>query len=122
MHPFNLSPIRPGGKKVDSAKPDQNRCGNSTRNISIVGLALGWVEISGFLIGIPTSLHSQTPADDLAAQVRSQGYQCDQSVTARREVSLSKPDSAVWTLKCRNASYRVRLVPDMSAQVVKLKK
>jgi hypothetical protein len=122
MDPFNLSPIRPGGKKVDSAKPNQNGLRSSTRNIGVAGLALGWVVISGFLIGIPTSLHSQTPADDLAAQVRIQGYPCDRSVTAQRDVSLSKPDSAVWTLKCRNASYRVRLVPDMSAHVEKLKK
>jgi hypothetical protein len=122
MDPLNLSLIRPGAKKGDSAKPDQNGFGSSTRNISVARLALGWVAISGFLMGIPTSLHSQTPADDLAAQVRSQGYQCDQSVTAQRDVSLSKPDSAVWTLKCRNASYRVRLVPDMSAHVEKLKK
>jgi hypothetical protein len=85
-------------------------------------VALGCVVISGSLIGMLSSLHSQTPADDVAAQVRSQGYQCDPSVTAKREVSLSKPDSTVWTLKCRNATYRVRLVPDMSAHVVKLKK
>jgi hypothetical protein len=42
-------------------------------------------------------------------------------MTARRDVRTSRPDSAVWVLKCRNATYRVRLVPDMAARIVKLK-
>jgi hypothetical protein len=86
------------------------------------GLALEFIIISGSLIGMVSSLHSQTTADDVAAQIRSQGYQCDQPVTARRNVELSKADSAVWTLECRNATYRVRLDPDMTAHVVRLKR
>ncbi len=85
------------------------------------GLALEFIIISGSLIGTVSSLHSQTTADDVAAQIRSQGYQCDQPVTARRNVELSKADSAVWTLECRNATYAVRLDPDMTAHVVRLK-
>ena len=89
--------------------------------VGCVGLALEFIIISGSLIGMVSSLHSQTPAGDVAAQIRSQGYQCDQPATARRNVKLSKADSAVWTLKCRNAAYRVRLDPDMTAHVVMLK-
>jgi hypothetical protein len=120
MGHFNLSLIRSGRKKADGSKPDRNRFRSGAPNISAAGVALGCIVISGSLIGMLTSSHSQTPADDVAAQVRSQGYQCDPAVTAERDVGLSKPNSTVWTLKCGNATYRVTLVPDMSAHVVKL--
>jgi hypothetical protein len=100
---------------------DQKAFGGGGPNMITEGVALRCIVISGSLIGMLSSLHSQTPADDVAAQVRSQGYQCDQPVTAKRHGGLSKPDSSVWTLKCRNAIYRVRLVPDTAAHVVKLK-
>jgi hypothetical protein len=58
---------------------------------------------------------------DVAAQVRAQGYRCDQPVTAKEDVKLSKPDSAVWILKCNQVTFRVRLYPDMAAYVKKLK-
>jgi hypothetical protein len=41
------------------------------------GKALPGVTILAALIGMPCSTNSQTPADDVAAQVRSQGYRCD---------------------------------------------
>ena len=63
---------------------------------------------------------AQTPADDVAAQVRAQGYHCQDPVTASRDIQLSKPDSVVWNLKCKNASYRVRLNPDMAARIAPL--
>jgi hypothetical protein len=72
------------------------------------------------LIG-PCSSDAQTPADDVAAQVRTQGHRCDRPVTVKRDVKLSRPDSAVWILKCNNATFRVRLDPDMAAHVKKLK-
>lgn len=95
--------------------------GGIISRVARAGPALKFIIISGSLIGMVSSPHSQTTADDVAAQIRSQGYQCDQPVTARRDVELSKADSAVWTLECRNATYRVRLDPDMTAHVVRLK-
>ena len=74
------------------------------------------------LIGVPRICDAQTPANDLAAQVCQQGYSCDQPITAIQDVGLSKADSAVWVLKCRNATYRMRLHPDMAAGVTKLKR
>jgi hypothetical protein len=56
----------------------------------------------------------------VAAQLRSQGYACQAPVAATRDRQASKPLSTVWVLRCRNASYRVRLVPDMAAQVTRL--
>ncbi len=55
-------------------------------------------------------------AADLAAeQVREQGYACDEPTSAKPD-----PDAdgdSVWLLDCKNASYRVRLVPDMAADI-----
>ena len=59
-------------------------------------------------------------ADIVAAQLRSQGYACQAPVAATRDRQASKPLNTVWVLRCRNASYRVRLVPDMAAQVTRL--
>lgn len=61
-----------------------------------------------------------SPASIIAAQIRSQGYSCAEPVTAARDVGASAPYSAVWIMRCANARYRVRLVPDMAAQVTRL--
>jgi hypothetical protein len=74
------------------------------------------------IVGMPCISNAQTPADDVAAQVRLQGYQCDQPVTAKRNARLSRQDSAVWLLRCRNADYRVRLDPNMAAGITELRR
>jgi len=56
----------------------------------------------------------------IAAQIRSQGYSCDQPKTAKRDKRASKPDEDVWLLQCEGARYRVRLDPDMAAKVKRL--
>jgi hypothetical protein len=61
-----------------------------------------------------------TPPETLAAQLRLQGYRCDDPVTAQQDTQLSKPDEKVWNLKCINGSYRMRLRPDLAAGVEKL--
>jgi hypothetical protein len=61
-----------------------------------------------------------TPPETLASQLRLQGYRCDDPVTAQRDPQLSKPDETVWNLRCSNASYRMRLTPDMAARIEKL--
>jgi len=58
--------------------------------------------------------------DSLAAQIRSQGYSCDKPVRAERDSSASRPDQAVWLLKCETETYRLRLIPDMAARVERL--
>ncbi len=75
----------------------------------------------GFELAISCPSFSQTAAQDLAIKVRSQGYECMDPVTATRDVHLSKPDSEVWVLKCRNAIYRAMLHPDMAADITRLK-
>ena len=60
------------------------------------------------------------PAETLAAQVRLQGHSCDEPLSATRDAALSKPNEAVWVLKCANASYRLSVIPNMAAKVERL--
>ena len=60
------------------------------------------------------------PAETLAAQVRLQGHRCDEPLSATRDTALSKPNEAVWVLKCANASYRLSVIPNMAAKVERL--
>ena len=62
-----------------------------------------------------------TPAQMLAAHIREQGYRCDAPLSAVRDARRSKPDQAVWVLRCRGVSYRLTLVPDMKWKVKQLK-
>lgn len=59
----------------------------------------------------------ESPKEIVAAQIRAQGYACVAPQSAHRDTRASRPDQAVWLLKCKNATYRVRLVPDMAAGV-----
>ncbi|NGX97896.1 MAG: hypothetical protein G4V63_22605 [Candidatus Afipia apatlaquensis] len=63
----------------------------------------------------------EKPRDMLAAQIRMQGYVCDKPLAATKDAKLSKPDRAVWILRCSNANYSVNRVPDMAAKVTPLK-
>jgi hypothetical protein len=53
----------------------------------------------------------------LAAQIRTQGFACDKPLGATRDAKRSRPDYAVWVLKCSNAAYRVGRFPDVAAKV-----
>ena len=64
----------------------------------------------------------QKPQNDLAAQVRIQGFTCDKALGATRDKKRSKPDYAVWILKCGNAVYRVSRAPDMLAKIEPLQR
>jgi hypothetical protein len=55
--------------------------------------------------------------DIVATQIREQGYDCKEPVSAKPDQDASKPDEEAWVLTCKNAAYRVRLVPDMAAEV-----
>lgn len=55
--------------------------------------------------------------DIIASQLRRQGVTCDQPESAERDSAASTPNETVWVLRCKNAAYRVRLVPDMAAAV-----
>jgi hypothetical protein len=97
--------------------------------ICVVFLALGSLTagqladtIFGDALG-PRAAYAQSaeesPVDILAAQIRKQGHVCDKPQSAERDPSNSKPDEAGWILRCGNATYSIRLIPDQSA-IVKL--
>jgi hypothetical protein len=62
----------------------------------------------------------ETPQSMLAAQIRLQGFACDQPLGATRDAKHSKPDHEVWVLKCSNATYRIGRFPDIAAKVERL--
>jgi hypothetical protein len=74
--------------------------------------------LAGTAIAVPAA--AQPAATDIADQVRLQGYPCEGQAKVERDQSLSRPDEQAWILTCSNATYRVRLVPDMAAQIEKL--
>jgi hypothetical protein len=71
------------------------------------------------VITVPAA--AQPAATDVADQVRLQGYPCEGQAKVERDQSQSRPDEQAWILTCSNATYRVRLVPDMAAQIEKLR-
>jgi hypothetical protein len=73
------------------------------------------------LFGSPARAAGETPQDELAAQIRLQGFACDRSLGAVKDRKHSKPDYAVWVLKCSNATYRIGRFPDMAAKVERLR-
>ena len=79
---------------------------------------LGDVSGGTRLTALPAQAANEVPAEIIAVQIREQGYSCDKALSAERERPES--DDAVWILKCENATYRVRLIPDMAAKVEKL--
>ena len=63
---------------------------------------------------------AETVRSALAAQIRTQGFACDKPLKATRDAKLSKPNYAVWILKCDNATYRIGRYPNLIANVEKL--
>jgi hypothetical protein len=84
------------------------------------GILIGALTVALLISGSRDAAAQATPPETLAAQLRLQGYRCDEPVTAQRDAQLSQPDEIVWNLRCGNASYRMRLTPDMAARVEKL--
>jgi hypothetical protein len=73
------------------------------------------------LIGSSAQAAGELPRDVLAAQIRIQGVACDKPLSAVRDAKRSRPDYAVWVLKCSNATYRISRAPDMAAKIEQLR-
>lgn len=86
------------------------------RSVSIPASLSFAILLVGLTTG-PTRATDEVPQDMLAAQIRLQGFACDKPLGATRDAKRSKPDRAVWVLKCNNARYRISRAPDMAAKV-----
>ena len=64
---------------------------------------------------------AETAKSKLAAQIRTQGFACDKPLRATRDTKLSRPNYAVWILKCKNAIYRIGRYPNLAAKVEELR-
>jgi hypothetical protein len=82
--------------------------------MKFIRLASGVLLVSG-LSG--SAAVAQTVQNVLAAQIRTQGYPCDQALGAKKDARRSKPDHDVWVLRCSNATFRISRAPDMAAKV-----
>lgn len=63
------------------------------------------------------NLGAETPQQMLSAQIRSQGFVCEKTLSARPDKKRSRPDYEVWILRCSNATYRVGRAPDLPAKI-----
>lgn len=99
-----------------------------TRVLLILGLLILGIEFPrqsildmgasrGGPMGSAAQAAGEAPKDTIAAQIRMQGFACDKPHSAVRDAKRSRPDEAVWVLKCSNAAYRIRLIPDMASKV-----
>ena len=86
------------------------RCGLLVRTLMVPALAIS--AGSGLALAL-----DETPKDIIAAHIRMQGFACENPVSAEHDRGSSRPNEAVWLLRCENRNYRVRLVPDMAANV-----
>src|SRR3954467_1154509 len=59
----------------------------------------------------------ETPAGILAVRLRQQGYRCDEPARAKPDAAQSRADERAWVVECANASYRMRLIPDLDAVI-----
>ena len=90
-----------------------NNLRTCVRSLVLAGvLALG---------GASLQAAEETVQSMLAAQIRSQGFACDKALVAGKDAKRSRPDHAVWVLRCSNATYRVSRAPDMAAKVEPLR-
>ena len=80
-------------------------------------LLLGATALATAPFGSVAHAAGQIAKDDIAAQIRIQGFACDQALRAVKDKRRSKPDHDVWVLKCSNATYRFSRYPDMAAKV-----
>lgn len=78
------------------------------------------VSSASFTLGLQGASARESPAEIIAPHVRTQGYTCINAKSAHHVPEMSRPHEQVWILHCDNASYLVRLIPDLAAHVERL--
>ena len=66
----------------------------------------------------PLYAANEQTKDVIAAQIRKQGFACNNPQSAERESTVA--GKIVWILKCEGATYRVHLIPNQAASVERL--
>ena len=60
----------------------------------------------------------KTKAEDIVAtQLRAQGIPCTMPKTAKKDRADSRPDEMTWLISCKEATYKVTLIPHIGAKV-----
>ena len=86
----------------------------------LFGALTGAMVAAPFQWATSAAMAQETPEDIVATQVRAQGHPCKDAQSAQRDQAASKPDEPVWLLQCQDASYRVRLISGMAAQIERI--
>lgn len=88
--------------------------------IMILTLAVVDLGIATACISWTTTVNAaeEQPAEVLAAQIRKQGFPCDQPGMA--VIESRAVDKIVWKLECKNATYLVHPIPGRAAIVEKI--
>ena len=92
----------------------------------LIAPSIACVAVAAISCGAGTvAISGAKAADDvariiLAVQIRKQGYACSNPKSASRDSEQSKPALRVWVLSCENATYRVRVIPNMADKVERL--
>jgi hypothetical protein len=95
----------------------------NTQRVISAAIAMA-ITMSGYVLGViavgwlSSAAHAQgEAADTLASQLRRQGHRCEDPVKVERDAKRSRPDEAVWIVRCANDAYRMRLIPNSAAHV-----
>ena len=54
---------------------------------------------------------SESPETIVSSVVRREGYKCEKPIKATKDIEDSVPEEMAWILKCKNATYKVQLLP-----------
>jgi hypothetical protein len=94
--------------------------GQSMRHFKITN---SLVLISAHIV-LANSLVTSCLADDLesvetivSSVVRREGYRCDKPIYASKDEADSVPEEMAWFLKCKNATYKVKLLPHYLSEI-----
>lgn len=73
-----------------------------------------------FMLGLicPAQAAPKTEAKDIVSiQIRAQGLPCTNPTQAIRDIEDSSRDEMAWVITCREATYRVKLIPHVGAKI-----
>lgn len=59
----------------------------------------------------------ETPETIVSSVVRREGYKCEKPIKATKDAADSIPEEMAWFLKCKNATYKVRLLPHYLSEI-----